>query len=143
LLKFGKLRHLAKPLALLLAGLPFPESDAVVPVPLHIDGLREREFNQTALIAKHLAADLHIPLRIDILAKNKTTPLQVRVDRKAHLKNLRGAFSANSSVQGLRVLLVDDVMTTGATVRECAAVQKKAGTAAVNVVVLARSAQKL
>ena len=142
LLKFNKHRRLAKPLARLLADLDLPEADVIVPVPMHIRQLRQREFNQTALIANHLSRITGIPLEIDALKKIKETSAQIDVDRKERLRNLRKAFAASESVQGQRMLLVDDVITTGATVRECARVLAKSGAIEITVIALARSKPK-
>jgi ComF family protein len=142
LLKFNKHRRLAKPLALLLADLDLPEADVIVPVPMHIRQLRQREFNQTALIANHLSRITGIPLEIDALKKIKETSAQIDVDRKERLRNLQKAFAASESVQGQRMLLVDDVITTGATVRECARVLAKSGAIEITVIALARSKPK-
>jgi len=142
LLKFNRHRRLAKPLARLLADLDLPEADVIVPVPMHIRQLRQREFNQTALIAKHLSRIIDIPLEIDALRKTRETSAQIDVDREERLRNLRKAFAASESVQGRHILLVDDVITTGATVRECARVLAKAGAAEITVMALARSMPK-
>lgn len=142
LLKFNKHRRLAKPLAELLAALNLAGADALIPVPVHLNQLRQREFNQTALIAKHLGKLIRIPLMIDGLKKMKDTAAQIDVDRKERLRNLRKAFAASDAVRGKRIILVDDVITTGATVRECAQTLTKAGAAEVIVVALARSMPK-
>lgn len=142
LLKFNKHRRLAKPLAALLAKLDLPEADLLVPVPVHVNQLRIREFNQTALIAKHLSRLKRIPLVIDGLCKVKDTAAQIDVDRKERLRNLRKAFAASEQVKGKRILMVDDVITTGATMRECARTLMKAGAIEVNVIALARSMPK-
>ncbi|KAF0179149.1 MAG: phosphoribosyltransferase [Nitrospirae bacterium] len=141
-LKFNGMRRLAKPLAALLCELPLPAVDAVVPVPLHISQLRKREFNQTALIGKHLAGHLRIPLRTDLLMKTKETAAQINVDRKERLRNLKKAFAASKDASGLRILVIDDVVTTGATARESANALKNAGAKEVFVVALARSLPK-
>lgn len=142
LLKFNKHRRLAKPLAELLAEFDLAGSDALIPVPVHLNQLRQREFNQTALIAKHLGKLIHIPLMIDGLKKVKDTAAQIDVDRKERLRNLKKAFAAAETVKGRRILLLDDVITTGATMRECAQTLTKAGAAEVTVVALARSMPK-
>lgn len=142
LLKFNGHRRLAKPLAALLSDLDLPAADALVPVPIHLNQLRAREFNQTALIARQVSRITGIPLMIDTLSKVKDTAAQIDVDRKERLRNLKKAFSASGQVNGKRILLVDDVITTGATMRECAKVLRKAGAAEVNVIALARSLPK-
>lgn len=142
LLKFNKHRRLAKPLAGLLADLDLPMADILVPVPIHLNQLRTREFNQTALIARQLSKITGIPLMIDGLSKVKETAAQIDVDRNERLRNLKKAFAASGRVNGKRILLVDDVITTGATVRECAKALMKAGAASVSAIALARSMPK-
>ncbi len=141
-LKFNGKRRLARPLADLLAELDLPAADVIVPVPLHVNQLRKREFNQTALIGKHLARRLKIPLRIDILSKTRVTAAQTAVDRKKRFKNIHKAFIASDAARGLKILLVDDVITTGATARECAHSLRRAGAKEVCVIALARSMPK-
>ena len=142
LLKFKGIKRLARPIAELLSELPIPDADGVVPVPLHSKKLREREFNQTALISRHLSRQSGIPLLLDILKKDKATLPQTDVTGKERLKNVKNTFTAGKSVTGLRLILVDDVITTGATVYECAKVLKKAGAESITVVALARSTAK-
>jgi len=142
LLKFNGVKRLARPIAMLLSELALPEADAIVPVPLHYGRLREREFNQTALIGRHISRAHGIPLLLDVLRKEKETPAQINVTGKERLKNVKNTFSAGKTVNGLRLLLVDDVITTGATVHECSKVLAKAGANAVTVVALARSLPK-
>ncbi len=142
LLKFKGVKRLALPIAALLSELPIPDADALVPVPLHSKKMREREFNQTALIGRHLSRQSGIPLLLDILKKDKATLPQTDVTGKERLKNVKNTFTAGNPVTGLRLILVDDVITTGATVYECARVLKKAGAARVTVVALARSMPK-
>ncbi|MGD0281219.1 MAG: ComF family protein [Dissulfurispiraceae bacterium] len=139
LLKFKGIKRLARPIAELLSELPIPEAEGIVPVPLHPARLREREFNQTALISRHLSRHYGIPLLLDVLKKDRKTPPQTDVSGKERLKNVRNAFIADKAADGLRLILVDDVITTGATVYECARVLTKAGAADVTVVALARS----
>jgi len=142
LLKFRAIKRLARPLAVLLSELHIPDADGIVPVPLHSQKLREREFNQTALIGRHLSQESGIPLLLDVLKKDKATLPQTDVTGKERLKNVKNTFTAGKSVTGLRLILVDDVITTGATVYECAKVLKKAGAASITVVALARSTPK-
>jgi ComF family protein len=139
LLKFRGIKRLARPIAMLLSELPIPDADGIVPVPLHPKKLREREFNQTALIGRHLARQYGIPLLLDILKKGKATLPQTDVTGKERLKNVKNTFTADKSVTGLRLILLDDVITTGATAYECSKALKKAGAAVITVVALARS----
>lgn len=136
--------------ALILARLmarPFaafePPVDMAVPVPLHRWRLWRRRYNQAALLAQAMAADAKMTYRPDILSRTKATPSQAGRGAKDRQRNVRGAFSvsqgAKSDLAGRHVLLVDDVMTTGATVRECARVLKRSGAATVRVVVIARA----
>lgn len=142
LLKFKGVKRLARPMAAMLSELPVPAADGIVPVPLHIARLKEREFNQTALIGRHLSRDLKIPLLLDVLKKNSETPPQTNVSGKERLKNVRNVFIAVKKVKGLRIVLVDDVITTGATVNECAKTLIGAGAESVTVLALARSIPK-
>lgn len=139
LMKFSGLRRLAQPLGRLLLSLEIPECDGIVPVPLSIKGLRERGFNQTLLISQVLSKELKIPIFMDSLFKKKDTPPQIGLTAKERLKNVKGAFEVRGGINNLKLLLLDDVMTTGATVRECSKTLIKAGAKEVIVVTLARS----
>lgn len=112
----------------------------LIPVPLHRTRLRERGYNQALELAKPLAQALGIPLRNDFLVRDKATPAQIGLDAKARRRNLRDAFSARAHVEWpLHVALIDDVMTTGATLREIARVLKRAGVKRVDAWALARA----
>lgn len=139
LMKFSGIRRLARPLAELLNELPIPPMDGVVPVPLTRRTLRERGFNQTLLLARKLSQSRGIPLFMDTLVKKKDTPPQIGLSAKERVSNLRNAFSATGSAAGRKLILVDDVMTTGATVGECAKTLINAGAEEVLVVTLARA----
>jgi len=111
---------------------PLPDGlggfDCVVPVPLHPRRARERGYNQAALLAGTLARQSRVPLRDGALRRVRYTDQQASLSALKRWKNVRGAFAAGpSAVDGERVLLVDDVMTTGATANECARVLKGAG----------------
>jgi ComF family protein len=108
-------------------------ADIVVPVPLHADRRRERGYNQAELIARPLAERLHIRFNSRILVRTKPRPPQLVLSRTEHWKSVRGAYAIGPRVKvdNLRVLLVDDVLTTGATLDAGARVLKKAGAAAV------------
>ena len=142
LLKFNGISRLAKPLGRLLAELPRTRVDAVVPVPLHPKRLLQREFNQAALIGRHLARRIQVPFLSHALAKLRDTPPQTEVSGKERLKNVRKAYRASDRVAGLELLLVDDVVTTGATVGECAKALMQAGAKSVTVAAAARSMPK-
>ena len=116
-------------------------ADLVVPVPLHPRRLVERGYNQAALLAAELAIELEAPLSARALVRLRHTPQQAQLDREARLGNVRRAFSARCplAIQGRRVVLVDDVATTGATLTACAEALLAAGAASVTAVVVARA----
>lgn len=143
LLKFQGIKRLAKPLSDLLLTLPIKEYDAVVPVPLHSKKLKEREFNQTALLGRQISKATKTPLLLNSLVKTRETKLQTEVGRKGRLTNLKKAYAFSGDINGLRLLLVDDVITTGATVSECAATLKRAGAREIEVIALARSMPRI
>jgi ComF family protein len=146
-LKFGRSLAAGRVLADLwldaIAHLVPARPDVLVPVPLHTARLRERGYNQALELAKPLARALRIPLAEKMLSRTKATGAQANLDAKTRRKNLRGAFEFNESpgvaVAATHVVLIDDVMTTGATLRECARVLKRAGIARVDVWALARA----
>jgi len=119
-----------------LAGEKF---DAIVPVPLHSKRLREREFNQAALLAAHVSKAAGIPLR-DVLARRRYTGTQTALDRSGRRQNLRNAFlmRKNAFVTDQNLLLVDDVLTTGSTLDACAVVLLEQGAESVRALTLAR-----
>lgn len=112
----------------------------VIPVPLHRSRLRERGYNQAALLARGLGRRLRIPVACRVLRRIRPTPSQTRLSAARRIANVRGAFAASPSpsIRRRQVLLVDDVMTTGATVSECARCLLKAGAASVDVATVAR-----
>lgn len=152
--KFGAEPELARPLAALLARAVRATADVptltasrlpelVVPVPLAPARLRERGYNQAWELARHVAGTLSLPARADALLRVLDTPHQAGLDRRERERNLRNAFApaprAARWLAGRRVALVDDVMTTGATVREAAAALRRGGAVAVDLWVLART----
>ena len=138
-LKFRRLDYLGRHLALILAGeLPLEGFDAVVPVPLHWHRRLTRGYNQAERIARPLAGSLGLPL-LPALRRVRRTPPQTSLGKAERLANLRRAFRVRRPVRGLRLLLVDDVATTGATLEATASVLKLAGAAGVTAVVAART----
>ena len=119
------------------------EAEVIMPVPLHRRRLWERKFNQSAMLVQHIAKLSHKTAELEGLVRTRYTTPQSELTRKQRLKNVRGAFSVNpkrvAQVQDKNVLLVDDVMTTGSTLKACAKVLLKAGAKQVNVLTAART----
>ncbi|MDA8168276.1 MAG: ComF family protein [Nitrospiraceae bacterium] len=138
--KFHKVRRLARPLAGFMLELGLPAVDAVTAVPLAKKRLLERGFNQGLLLGREISKAIGAPLLPGALRKVKKTGPQAALGRKERLENLRGAFAAGKKcVEGKTILLVDDVITTGATARECSRALLKAGAKEVYVAALART----
>lgn len=116
-----------------------PEFDYIVPVPMHPRKKRHRGYNQSELIAIHMAEYFKKEVRTDILIKGRYTRPQSLLKRKDRIKNLEGAFLARSgvSIQGKSVLLVDDVLTTGTTINTCAKILKDKGVSFIHAMVIA------
>jgi len=114
--------------------------DIIVPVPLHAARQRERGFNQASLLAGLLSAQISIPSK-PLLDRIRYTTTQTALDRSERMENLHNAFRLrkNADVRGLRVLLIDDVLTTGSTLSECARVLKRAGALSVHAATAARA----
>ena len=121
-----------------LEGIAPNDYDCVVPVPLHKKRLRDRGFNQSEILARHIAERTGIPINTALIRKRNTRK-QAKLSAKHRRRNLEGAFAATASFEGLRVLLVDDVLTTGSTLNNCARVLRQAGAADVQAVTLAGS----
>ena len=112
----------------------------MIPVPLHGLRLRERGYNQALELAKPVARGLDIPLRHDLLVRTRATPPQTGLDAKARRRSVRGAFKVIERERlPDHVVVFDDVMTTGATLREAARVLVRAGVSRVDVWALARA----
>ena len=111
----------------------------IVPVPLHPTRKRARGFNQAELLALELQRAARIPIQ-NVLQRTRYTTTQTQFDRSERMENLRGAFRLRRgcNVRDLRMLLVDDVLTTGSTLSECAAVLKKNGALSVHAATAAR-----
>lgn len=117
-------------------------ADALVPVPLHWRRLWARRFNQSTALAKAIGRERGIPVLYDVLKRPRPTPQQVGLTRNERLLNVQGAFRVDrtrrSDIAGRRLILVDDVLTSGATCDACARVLRRAGAGNVDVLVLAR-----
>jgi ComF family protein len=152
--KYAGKTGLAKPLGRLILGAYLrywhhQEIDLILPVPLHAKKMRRRGFNQSYLlidacksISKPMVDKLTtIAVKTDVLLRNKATLPQTGLGRKQRLVNIKGAFTVRTpeKVVGKRVLLVDDVYTTGATVNECARMLLNAGARIVDVLTVARA----
>jgi ComF family protein len=114
----------------------------VMPVPLHIKRLRQRGFNQSLLLAHRMSVRYEMQLSYDNLIRVRPTRPQVELRGDERIKNVEGAFALRrpDQVRGKRIILVDDVFTTGATMNECASVLKNAEASQVTAFTLARAA---
>jgi len=141
-LKYGGAARLASPLALsavpLLAPFIAERPAVLVPVPVHAERLRQRGYNQAAMLARPLGAGLRVAVA-DVLSRSRPTSQQHRLNRAQRLRNLRGAFALRFGARAPPwVVLVDDILTTSATLEACAAVLRAAGTERVVGVAIAR-----
>jgi ComF family protein len=143
LFKYEDRPELARPLASLLVSALPPETaeDAtmVCAVPLHRARFHRRKYDQAQLLAHRAAAALGLPFAHDALTRTRATRRQVGQTELEREQNVRGAFAAGRRLDGARVLLVDDVVTTGATARAAAQALRDAGAARVEVVAVARA----
>jgi ComF family protein len=146
LLKYGDVTPLgawfAQRAAALVARQPQEfAADAVVPVPLDRGRLRERGYNQADLIARPLARLLGVPFRSYLLVRTRPRPNQLRLTRRERWETVRGAYATQETAQvdKLRVLLVDDVFTTGATLDACSRALRRAGAARIACLTVARA----
>jgi len=113
--------------------------DVIIPMPLHPQRLKERGFNQSLEIARIIARRLNIHLDPKSCARVKLSPPQASLPLKERVKNMKGAFHCNESMNGLRIALLDDVMTTGASLNALAKTVKAAGASYVECWVIART----
>lgn len=128
-------------LVLTLQRHPAGAVDALIPVPLHRRRLRQRGFNQAGLIAAALGKRLGVPVHFNVLLRPLWTQPQTRLNRHQRLSNVKGAFQVADpvAVDGRRIMLIDDVFTTGTTLSECAGTLGAAGAAAVYAMTVSRA----
>jgi ComF family protein len=145
LLKYGDRLDLAPSLGQWMARAGaelLADADALVPVPLHWARLWQRRFNQSAALAHAVAAVASVPVADQVLVRTRATPPQIGLARAERARNVQGAFAvpraARIDVKGKKLVIVDDVLTSGATADACARVLRRAGAANVDVLVLAR-----
>jgi len=144
--KYGRKVSLGKPLGRLMASgcsqfFPGTSFDLVIPVPLHPKRLRWRGFNQAVILAREVGRLWDLRVDPFILSRPKETPPQTQLPEDERRRNVRAAFVVNphKSIKGKRLLLVDDVYTSGATVNECSRTLLRAGAKEVQVLTLART----
>lgn len=145
--KFQKKRGLAEPLGILLVkylshapDLKLEEVDCIIPVPLHRKRQRQRGFNQAELLARVVSRYYEVPV-ISAIERVKNTHAQFDLPREKRSENVKGAFKVSQpkAVYNKRILLLDDIYTTGSTIGECARVLKTAGARRVEVLTLSRA----
>lgn len=108
-------------------------------MPMHATRLKERGFNQALEIARLVSRQLHIPIDYTSCQRTRYTPPQASLPLKERIKNIKGVFECNANLQGLSVAMIDDVMTTGASLNELAKTLKQSGAAHVECWVITRT----
>jgi ComF family protein len=141
--KYQNKTYLAKTLVGLIDESPAPFEvdgyDVLVPVPLHRNRLRGRGYNQSLLLAAEIGHRYELPVQKGLLARIRDAVPQVELTGPRREQNVKGVFSLGDKPKGKNILLVDDVMTTGATVNECSRVLLKGGTRSIDVFTIARA----
>jgi ComF family protein len=135
--QYQNARLLGSLLAEQLTQTPLP--DCIIPVPLHLRRYKERGFNQSIEIARAVGKVLQIPVDVNSCIRHRDTPHQTSLTAKQRRTNIKNAFTVLKPIQGLHIAIIDDVMTTGSTVRELASSLKNAGAKRVDVWVCARA----
>ncbi|MBZ4665789.1 MAG: phosphoribosyltransferase [Mahella sp.] len=140
--------ELAKPLGILMAHvvsrLAWPDIDALVPVPLYSERLRQRGYNQSALLARYMGYELNLPVLDKALYRCRDTKAQAALDRAERRANIAGAFTVKNLkyTEGKTIMLIDDILTTGATADACTQALLAGGARAVYVFTLATGVLK-
>ena len=137
-LKYERREDLGSALGVLFEACAVPKSDVLVPIPLHPRRLRQRGYDQARLLAEGAARRFRLPVA-SLLQRVRETGQQVGRDRTSRERAVRGAFAAKGAILGVRICLIDDVLTTGATASAAAAALLDAGAARVEVRTLARA----
>ncbi|MGE0556639.1 MAG: ComF family protein [Burkholderiales bacterium] len=137
--KYGGRLSMIRALASLLPDKPQRLPDLIVAMPLSPQRLRERGFNQALELARDVARRMRLPVDADVCAKIHDTPPQTMLPWKARRRNVRGAFVVRTRLDGLHIAVVDDVLTTGATLDELARSLKKSGATSVTGWIVART----
>ena len=139
-MKYGGVTKMGDWMASLMAeaieGEGMPRPDALVPVPMHRRRVRERGYNQAAMLAKSLSACTGVPV-VEALVRTRYTKQQARLGAAQRRRNLDNAFRVVSPVRGMRLMLVDDVLTTGTTASKCAVALTEAGAFDVTLITFA------
>lgn len=136
-------RLLGELLAEFVASLPMARPDLLVPMPLHNARLRERGFNQALELARPVSRRLQLCLDARTCLRRKNTAVQSKLDARERRRNLRDAFEVRTSLQGVHVAVLDDVVTTGATAAALSQALRAAGAARISVWSLARAARPM
>lgn len=139
--KYAGARRLGRRLvATMLARVPNPDVSLIVPIPLHPRRLRQRGFNQSAVLARHLGRAIGCPVALTLVVRTRDTPSQTTLNPIARAANVADAFAVRDPalVRNRAVLVIDDVWTSGATVRAAAGSIRSAGAVAVDVLTVAR-----
>lgn len=125
------------------SAIEFADADIIAPIPIHRNKLRQRQYNQAALLAKEVGEIVDKPCMMDLLRRIKETRSQVGLSKIMRRHNVRDAFAVNDKyknlIVGKKVVLIDDVISTGATAHECAKCLKEEGAAMVYVLCIARN----
>lgn len=139
--KYNKNLYLGKFLSLILSENIDPERysnfNLIIPVPLHKEKLKDRGFNQSEIFADAIGKKLNIPVSKNILVRKIKTLPQVNMKKEEREKNVKDAFKCKKEIHRKNIILVDDVFTTGSTVKECIKELKKKGAEKINVIVFA------
>ena len=146
-LKFHGKKELAHPSGYMKAAKVMEQDwdrDFLLPVPLDRKRLEERGYNQAQLLTKEIGKQLRSPLLLGVLLKKRSTQAQAKLSREARMRNLRNSFLVASpeKLKGKKLILVDDILTTGSTAEECTKTLLAAGTKVINVITIASGIQK-